>query len=91
MAVNETRLDGNAAGGLLAEVFAVETTTARVTCAGCGQIGEIGATMAYGLEMGLVLRCTGCDGVLLRLTNLRGIIRLDCRGIGLLEVGARHA
>ena len=28
-------LDGNAAGGLLSEVFAFEATAALTTCAGC--------------------------------------------------------
>ena len=33
-------LDGNAAAGLLAEVFTMEATTAVVTCAGCGGPGR---------------------------------------------------
>ena len=32
----ELRLDGNAAAGLLAEVFAFEITAAELTCASCG-------------------------------------------------------
>ena len=32
----DLRLDGNAVAGLLAEVFALEATTALVRCAGCG-------------------------------------------------------
>ena len=82
----ETRLDGNAGGGLLAEVFRFEMTTARATCAGCGRVAEVGAATAYALEMGLVLRCAGCEGVLLRVTHLHGVYRLDLRGIGLLEL-----
>jgi hypothetical protein len=39
-------LDGNAAAGLLAEVFTVEATTAVVTCAGCGASGPLGAAIA---------------------------------------------
>src|SRR5262249_18092508 len=31
-------LDGNAAGGLLREVFAFEATAARITCAGCARM-----------------------------------------------------
>ena len=81
----ETRLDGNAAGGLLAEVFRFETTTARVTCAHCGRVAEVGGATAYALEMGLVLRCAGCEAVLLRVTHVGGAYRLDMRGIGLLE------
>ena len=86
--MDETRLDGNAAGGLLAEVFAVEMTTARAACAGCGLVAEIGRATAYALELGLVLRCAGCEGVLLRITYLGGVYRLAFRGIHLLEFAA---
>ena len=37
-----TMLDGNAAGGLLCEVFAFDATAARITCAGCGRMGPMG-------------------------------------------------
>ena len=33
---NDLRLDGNAAGGLLNEIFPFEMTAAEATCAGCG-------------------------------------------------------
>jgi uncharacterized membrane protein len=36
------RLDGNAAGGLLAEVFALDVTSASLTCGGCGAVGPVG-------------------------------------------------
>ena len=36
MADSDLRLDGNAAGGLLNEIFPFEMTTAQATCAGCG-------------------------------------------------------
>ena len=84
----DTRLDGNAAGGLLAEVFSFEMTTAIATCAYCGRVAEVGGATAYALEMGLVLRCAGCEAVLLRATHLGAVYRLDLRGIGLLEVAA---
>ena len=83
---DETRLDGNAAGGLLAGVFSLEMTTAAATCAGCGRVAEVGSATAYALEIGLVLRCADCEGVLLRVTHLRGVYRLDLRGMRLLEV-----
>ena len=41
------RLDGNAAAGLLAEIFAFDVTVARAICAGCGAeapVGELAAT-----------------------------------------------
>ena len=41
--MDEHRLDGNAAAGLLAEVFTFDITTARAACTGCGATGEVGA------------------------------------------------
>ena len=32
----DMKLDGNAIGGLLREIFTMEMTTAETTCAGCG-------------------------------------------------------
>jgi uncharacterized protein DUF6510 len=36
--VDELRLDGNAAAGLLDQIFAFEVTSAAATCDGCGKI-----------------------------------------------------
>src|SRR5215211_3370919 len=51
------QLDGNAAAGVLAEIFTFEITTARVACVRCGAAGEIGSQMAYVSEIGTVVRC----------------------------------
>jgi hypothetical protein len=56
-------LDGNAAGGLLNEVFPFEMTAAATTCSGCSATKPIGELMLYGHGMGTILRCTGCDVV----------------------------
>jgi uncharacterized protein DUF6510 len=77
---DDARLDGNAAAGLLAEVFTVEATTAVVTCAGCGTAGPIGAAMVYATEMGMVVRCVSCSAVLIRGAEIRDQIVVDLRG-----------
>src|SRR5262245_7801525 len=59
------RLDGNAAAGLLSEVFGQDATEAMARCGGCGMEGEVGALMAYMHGMGSVLRCPHCDQVLI--------------------------
>jgi hypothetical protein len=76
----DRRLDGNAAAGLLAEVFRVEMTTADVRCAGCGTVGPVGALMNYGHGMGVILRCPGCDTPVIRLAPTRSAYWLDVRG-----------
>jgi hypothetical protein len=73
-------LDGNAAAGMLAEVFTAEATSAVVTCAGCGASGPLGGAMAYVSEMGTVLRCATCSEVLIRGAEIRDHVMLDMRG-----------
>jgi hypothetical protein len=85
MADDDRRLDGNTAGGPLGEVFALETTALTVTCAGCGQRGALGAAPLYASGPGSVLRCPGCDGVLVRYARIRGELVIDLSGIGLLS------
>ena len=43
----ELRLDGNAAAGLLHDVFVPEFTSARGACASCGAVGEMGVQHLY--------------------------------------------
>jgi len=86
MADSDLRLDGNAAGGLLNEIFPFEMTTAQATCAGCGAIKPIGELLLYPHGMGSILRCAGCDTVLLRITHIRGDYRLDLRGMSCLRI-----
>lgn len=83
------RLDGNAAAGLLAEVFAVEMTSAQSTCAGCGQTGPVGMLLLYGGEMGAVLRCPACERVQVRVVRERGRAGrywVDMRGMTTLRI-----
>jgi Family of unknown function (DUF6510) len=62
-------LDGNAAAGLLQEIFVVEITTAQIQCAACSTTGAIGSMRLYAAPMGAVLRCTQCDGILMRVVH----------------------
>jgi hypothetical protein len=86
MRSEEMRLDGNAAGGILREVFTREMTAALATCAGCGTTGPIGALLEYGHSMGVVLRCPTCDMAMLRLVHAPGFLRLDPSGVLLLAI-----
>jgi len=61
-------LDGNAAAGLLQEVFAVEMTTAVGTCDNCGASEAVGAVHLY-RGAGIVLRCPHCDNVLVKVVH----------------------
>lgn len=84
----DLRLDGNAAAGLLTELFAFDITRAEAVCAGCGAVGSVGALTAYNLAMGAILRCPGCDTALIRVSRLATGYWLDLSGMSVLRVAA---
>lgn len=86
MDTSEMRLDGNAAGGLLNEIFPFEMTTAAATCSGCDTTKPIAELMLYRHGMGSVLRCADCDTAVLRITCIRGSYQLGLSGISYLTI-----
>ena len=74
-------LDGNAAAGLLREIFAVELTVSPAECANCGREGELGTLLAFVQAPGLVLRCPACEQVMLRIVQTPEATYLDARGV----------
>ena len=85
MSERDDRLDGNAIGGLLGEIFAVEMTSARQTCAGCGTVHAVGKVDVYVNAPGVVVRCPSCTQVLMRIVRGRGKAWLDLSGTRSLE------
>ena len=85
---NDLRLDGNAAGGLLNEIFPFEMTAAEATCGGCGTMRPIGEVMLYWHGMGATLRCASCDTALIRITHIRECYRIDLSGMSYLRIVA---
>ncbi|MFL6775440.1 MAG: DUF6510 family protein [Sphingomicrobium sp.] len=73
-------LDGNAAAGPLAALFAVEPTTIMITCEGCGREGALATLKLYGGAMGLILRCPECDTANLRFSDAGTRATVDLRG-----------
>lgn len=78
---DELELDGNAAAGLLSEVFTPEATAAVVRCASCGHEGVVGAAAVFANAPGLVIRCTSCEAVIMRFARIRGRLVADLRGV----------
>ncbi|HXL86306.1 MAG TPA: DUF6510 family protein [Gemmatimonadaceae bacterium] len=74
------RVDGNAAAGVLSELFVPDLTSARAKCAGCGMTRTIGALLVYAHGMGTVVRCPGCDRVVLRVARTPTHMWLDATG-----------
>jgi hypothetical protein len=73
-------VDGNAAAGLLEEIFAPEITSALVECEACGHIAPVASLRIYALAMAAVLRCPHCDGLLMRAVHTAHGRWLEMRG-----------
>ena len=86
MQVEDARLDGNSAAGALRDLFAVDTTAAMATCAGCGRSAPVGALLDYGHAMGVILRCAYCYTAVLRMAHTRRQIFVDFSGVSCLVV-----
>jgi hypothetical protein len=84
--MEDMTLDGNAAAGILAEVFVSEVTTAVTTCATCGAVGPLGGLRAYLQAPGAVLRCATCGAVEVRMVRAPDRAWLDFQGVRALQV-----
>ncbi|GAA2895047.1 hypothetical protein Acy02nite_39790 [Actinoplanes cyaneus] len=79
-------LDGNALAGDLAEVFAVEMTTARFTCAGCRHADAVATLRVWTRAPGVVARCPSCGDVVLSLVRTPARVVLTLTGTARLEL-----
>ena len=86
MRIEEMRLDGNAAAGELREVFAMDVTAAMATCRACSARRQVGGLLEYGQQMGVILRCPGCDAVMLRIVRTPTSIHIDGSGMAMLVI-----
>jgi len=84
-------LDGNAAAGILSEVFVAEMTVATTTCATCGAMAKVGQLPAYLSAPGTVLRCAACGAAQVRVVRGRDRVWIDLRGVQVLQVGVESA
>ena len=80
-----SELDGNAMAGDLREIFALDMTTARYVCAGCGHSDAVATLHLWVPAPGLVARCPDCTDVVLRMVTTPDRIVLDMRGTIRLE------
>ena len=84
----EMKVDGNAIGGLLREIFTMEMTAAVTTCAGCGAVNALGRVDVYMQAPGVVVRCPECEQMLMLIVRGRGRYWVDLRGTRRLEFAA---
>ncbi|MFN2131129.1 MAG: DUF6510 family protein [Anaerolineae bacterium] len=82
-------LDGNAAAGILQEIFALEVTASSTECEHCGHEGQVGTLLAFVQSPGFVLRCPACEHIVMRIVETPDAIYLDARGAAYLRLERR--
>jgi hypothetical protein len=82
----DMRLDGNAAAGMLMEIFGHEMTAEITVCGTCGADNPIGRLLVYAHGMGTVIRCSNCGNVQMKIAQIRGRYAMELRGIRTLHV-----
>jgi hypothetical protein len=88
MTNDEQHRDGNAAGGVLGQIFAFEMTNAEVICAHCDAAGLLGAAVVYATAMGTIISCPGCGAALMRIAHGPGRYWVDFSGMRLMQLAA---
>ena len=83
----ERTLDGNAAGGLLSEIFPFEMTVVQTLCGACGAMDHVGQLTLYTDAPGTVICCVRCGAVLIRVVRGGDRYWLDMSGVRCLQVG----
>jgi hypothetical protein len=82
----DRRLDGNAIGGLLLELFGVELTVATSVCGSCGATEQVARLDVYVDAPGVVVRCRHCEDVMMRIVRGPDRAWIDLSGTGSLEI-----
>ena len=86
METRDLKLDGNAIGGLMLELFGSDMTAAGSICGGCGAHEQLARLDVY-TGAGLVVRCCHCEAVMIRIVQGRGRTWIDLSGTSSLELG----
>lgn len=84
--LDERTLDGNAVAGLLEEIFGSDMTVADSECAACARRDRLGGALAYTSAPGVVLRCAGCRGVMLRIVDTPRGRLIEAKGLAYLRL-----
>lgn len=73
-------LDGNAVAGMLTEIYGDDVTTMLAECASCGNVDHVAELLAYVHAPGVVLRCSSCSTVIVRIVAHPRGMRVDVQG-----------
>lgn len=82
----DMRLDGNAAAGLLMEIFGREMTDSITICNTCRAQHPLGRLHVYAHGMGTVMRCPNCGTMQMKVVQIRGRYFVEARGVRTLKL-----
>jgi hypothetical protein len=88
MKVADMKLDGNAIGGLLIELFGTDVTASIGVCASCGAEDYVATLDVYVRAPGVVGRCRSCGAVMIRIVRSETRTWLDLSGTRTIEIAA---
>jgi hypothetical protein len=88
MKVADMKLDGNAIGGLLIELFGTDVTASIGVCASCGAQDYVATLDVYVHAPGVVGRCRSCGAVMIRIVRTETRMWLDLSGTRTIEIVA---
>jgi Family of unknown function (DUF6510) len=88
--MDEQRLDGNVVAGALADVFVGDATVLSETCGDCGTTTVLAEVHVYVDAPGAVLRCPGCEAVVMRVVRLPGRLVVDFPALRRVELPVRE-
>jgi hypothetical protein len=89
METDEMRLDGNAIGGLMRELFGKEMTTSIGVCGSCGAVEQLACVDVYLHAAGTVVRCRHCQSVLMKIVQAPTRYWIDLSGLRSIELPVR--
>ena len=69
-------LDGNAAAGILSEVFTGDVTRMLAECGGCGSVAPLAEAVVEIDETAAIVRCRGCTHTLVTVLRTGADVRV---------------
>ena len=79
-------VDANAIGGMLATVFGADVTGSPGQCAHCHTVSVVGTMRVYMRGPGVVVRCTACGQVVMRMVRTPTATYLDVSGASFVRI-----
>jgi len=86
MKTEAMKVDGNAIGGLLIEIFGTDVTGSIGVCGSCGAEDYVATLEVYMRAPGVVGRCKTCGAVMIRIVRSETRTWLDLSGTRTIEI-----